>query len=89
MPVVSLKNIVDPALKQRYGVPAINILNDLTLEGVLLAAVAGAVAADRADVGEDGPVDRQPGAVRDVDVDDGRHRGARSRCTWTTAPTAP
>src|SRR6478735_211253 len=39
VPVVSLKNIVDPALKQRYGVPAINILNDLTLEGVLLAAV--------------------------------------------------
>jgi fructose-bisphosphate aldolase class II len=39
MPVVSLKTIVDPALKQRYGVPAINILNDLTLEGVLLAAV--------------------------------------------------
>jgi len=39
MPVVSLKSIVDPALKQRYGVPAINILNDLTLEGVLLAAV--------------------------------------------------
>ena len=39
MPVVSLKEIVDPALEQRYGVPAINILNDLTLEGVLLAAV--------------------------------------------------
>ena len=39
MPVVSLKSIVDPALGQRYGVPAINILNDLTLEGVLLAAV--------------------------------------------------
>ena len=39
MPVVSLKSIVDPALQQRYGVPAINILNDLTLEGVLLAAV--------------------------------------------------
>ena len=39
MPVVSLKEIVDPALQQRYGVPAINILNDLTLEGVLLAAV--------------------------------------------------
>ena len=39
MPVVSLKEIVDPALAQRYGVPAINILNDLTLEGVLLAAV--------------------------------------------------
>ena len=39
MPVVSLKDIVDPALAQRYGVPAINILNDLTLEGVLAAAV--------------------------------------------------
>jgi fructose-bisphosphate aldolase class II len=39
VPVVSLKEIVDPALQQRYGVPAINILNDLTLEGVLLAAV--------------------------------------------------
>lgn len=39
MPVVSLKEIVDPALEQRYGVPAINILNDLTLEAVLLAAV--------------------------------------------------
>lgn len=39
MPVVSLKEIVDPALHQRYGVPAINILNDLTLESVLLAAV--------------------------------------------------
>lgn len=39
MPVVSLKEIVDPALEQRYGVPAINIFNDLTLEGVLLAAV--------------------------------------------------
>ena len=33
MPVVSLKEIVDPALQQRYGVPAINIFNDLTLEG--------------------------------------------------------
>ena len=39
MPVVSLKDIVDPALERRYGVPAINILNDLTLEGVLQAAV--------------------------------------------------
>ncbi len=39
MPVVSLKEIVDPALQRRYGVPAINIVNDLTMEGVLLAAV--------------------------------------------------
>ena len=40
MPVVSLKDIVDPALDQRYGVPAINIFNDISLAGVLEAAVA-------------------------------------------------
>lgn len=39
MPVVSLTDIVDPALERRYGVPAINIFNDLTLAGVLQAAV--------------------------------------------------
>lgn len=39
MPVVSLKEIVDAAFAQRYGVPAINILNDLTLDAVLAGAV--------------------------------------------------
>jgi fructose-bisphosphate aldolase, class II len=39
MPVVSLKEIVDRALAERYGVAAINIFNDLTLEAVLAAAV--------------------------------------------------
>ena len=39
MPVVPLKDIVDRAFDERYGVPAINIVNDLTLEGVLAAAV--------------------------------------------------
>jgi fructose-bisphosphate aldolase class II len=42
MAVVSLKEIVDRSFAERYGVPAINILNDLTLENVL----AGAVEAD-------------------------------------------
>ena len=42
MGVVSLSSIVDRAFDQRYGVPAINVFNDLTLEGVL----AGAVEAD-------------------------------------------
>ena len=28
--------MLDPALDQRYGVPAINILNDLSLEAVVL-----------------------------------------------------
>jgi len=40
VPVVSLTDIVDPALEQRYGVPAINIFNDISLAGVLEAAVA-------------------------------------------------
>lgn len=38
MGVVPLKDIVDPAFRARYGVPAINIFNDLTMEGVLSAA---------------------------------------------------
>ena len=33
MPVVSMKEIADRALAERYGVPAINVFNDLTLEG--------------------------------------------------------
>jgi fructose-bisphosphate aldolase class II len=40
MPVVTLKDIVEPAMRKRYGVPAINVFNDLSLEAVLAAAVA-------------------------------------------------
>ena len=39
MGVVPLKDIVDPAFESRYGVPAINIFNDLTMEAVLAGAV--------------------------------------------------
>ena len=39
MPVVSLKEIVDRAFSERYGVAAINVVNDLTMEAVLAAAV--------------------------------------------------
>lgn len=39
MPVVSLKDIVDRAFDARYGVPAVNVFNDLTMQGVLAAAV--------------------------------------------------
>ena len=39
MPVVSLKEIVDRAFDARYGVPAVNVFNDLTMQGVLAAAV--------------------------------------------------
>ncbi len=39
MPVVPLNEIVSRAFAERYGVAAINIVNDLTLEAVLAAAV--------------------------------------------------
>ncbi len=38
MPVVPLKEMLDRALADRYGVPAFNILNDLSIEAVLEAA---------------------------------------------------
>jgi ketose-bisphosphate aldolase len=39
VPVVPLKEILSRAFDERYGVAAINIVNDLTLEAVLAAAV--------------------------------------------------
>lgn len=39
MPVVPLNKILEPAYDKRYGVPAINIFNDLTMEAVLATAV--------------------------------------------------
>ncbi|MEU8242921.1 class II fructose-bisphosphate aldolase [Actinoplanes missouriensis] len=40
MPVVSLKETLDRALAGRYGVAAFNVVNDLSIEAVLRAAVA-------------------------------------------------
>jgi ketose-bisphosphate aldolase len=39
VPVVPLKQILDRAFAERYGVAAINVVNDLTMEAVLAAAV--------------------------------------------------
>ncbi len=39
MPVVSLREILQPAFEARYGVGAFNIVNDLTMAAVLDAAV--------------------------------------------------
>jgi ketose-bisphosphate aldolase len=39
VPVVSMKEIVDRAFAERYGVAAINVVNDLSMEAVLAAAV--------------------------------------------------
>ena len=38
MPVVPLKPMLESALAERYGVPAFNIVNDLSIEAVLAAA---------------------------------------------------
>jgi len=38
MPVVAMREILDPAFDGRYGVAAINVVDDLTLEAVLAAA---------------------------------------------------
>jgi ketose-bisphosphate aldolase len=38
VPVVPTKEIIDRAFEQRYGVAAINVVNDLTMEAVLAAA---------------------------------------------------
>src|SRR4051812_40644721 len=38
MPLTSLKDILDPAFEERYGVAAINIVNDLSIGAVLDAA---------------------------------------------------
>jgi ketose-bisphosphate aldolase len=40
VPVVPLKEILDRAFAERYGVAAFNVVNDLTMEAVLAAAVA-------------------------------------------------
>jgi fructose-bisphosphate aldolase, class II len=40
VPVVPMKDLLDRALADRYGVPAFNIVNDLSIEAVLAAAVA-------------------------------------------------
>jgi fructose-bisphosphate aldolase class II len=39
MPVVPMKELLDRALADRYGVAAFNIINDLSIEAVLAAAV--------------------------------------------------
>lgn len=38
MPVVPIRQILDPAFAERYGVAAINVVDDLSLEAVLAAA---------------------------------------------------
>ena len=66
MPVVPIREILDPAFAERYGVAAINIVDDLSLEAVLDGRDRARLAADRPDVGEDGQVDRRRAALQHV-----------------------
>ena len=60
MPVVPMRDILDPAFAERYGVAAINVVDDLSLEAVLAAATDLRGAAHRPDVAEDREVARRP-----------------------------
>ena len=40
MPISDIKSVLNQALIGRYGIPAINIVNDLSLAAVLRAAEA-------------------------------------------------
>ena len=88
MPVVPMRQILDAAFADRYGVAAINIVDDLSLEAVLAAAaelespliVQTSVKTVKA-IGAECP-------VRDVAGARGRRCRSRCRCTSTTARTA-
>ena len=88
MPVVQMREILDHAFAERYGVAAINVVDDLSLEAVLAAATeleaplivqtslktVKAFGAARAATRSGAPA---PTTCR-----------SRSRCTSTTAPSA-
>ena len=82
------EEILDRAFAERYGVAAINVVNDLTMEAVLPRRPSSSAAADRADLGQDRPDDRRRVSVRDVARPWPKRSRCRSRCTSTTARTA-
>ena len=88
MPIVSMKEILDRAFAERYGVPAFNIVNDLTIEAVLAAADPGTIAGDPADLGEDRAHVRARPALRRSSPRWPATSGFRSPCTWITARNA-
>ena len=89
MPVVTTKSILQRAFQERYGVAAINVVNDLTMEAVLAAAeelrAPVIVQTSVKHVVMTG-VGRH---VRDVARDDRERSRSRSRSTWITARIGP
>jgi fructose-bisphosphate aldolase, class II len=86
VPVSSLRSVLGQAFDRRYGVPAFNVVNDLTMQAVVDAAVEA-----RAPVIVQTSVKtvRAAGAA----VLAGLHRAIAEQapvpscCTWTTART--
>ena len=63
MPVVPLKEIVDRAFAERYGVAAINVVNDLTMEAVLSGQVLDRLHRGLREAGQE-PLTRRERQVR-------------------------
>ena len=88
MPVVPTQEILERAFAERYGVAAINVVNDLTMEAVLAAAEelrAPLIVQTSVKTVELTGVDVM---FAHVDGDDQRTSRCPSRSTSTTARTA-
>ena len=79
MPVVPTGEILAAAYRERYGVAAINVVNDLTMEAVLAAAeIYGAIGREVAARGEQA-WDRR---VSTSAISPGKSPRALQRSTW-------
>ena len=88
MPVVPMREILDPAFAERYGVAAINVVDDLSLEAVLAAATdLEAPLIVQTSLKTVKSIGARP-FMHDVARAGRRRCPSRSRCTSTTAPTA-
>ena len=88
MPVVPMREILDRAFAERYGVAAINVVDDLTLEAVLAAATdLEAPLIVQTSLKTVKSLGAAP-LLRDLARARRRRRPSRSRSTSTTARTA-
>ena len=87
MPAVSFKEMLHNAFDRRFGVPAFNIVDGLTMQAVLSAAEICPVSHHHPDVRQDGASHRRRRSLRPVV----RVVPGRSTCppvsTSITAPT--
>ena len=89
MPVTPLRDILNPSLKAGYGVPAINLVNDLTLDGGARGGCRRPLSCHRPDVGQDRPKHRHRRLLSLVASHDQGHRGSGRTSSRTTARTEP